>query len=58
MFDDEDAQNKPKTLKNLESMSLNELDNYIQELREEIIRVEAERDKKKAYMDTLNSAFK
>ncbi len=59
MFDDElEPQHQPKALKNLEPLSLDELKNYIQEMRDEIIRTEEEIKRKKAHMDAVSSVFK
>ena len=59
MFDDELP--KPKTSKfprNLENMSVSELGDYIDELKAEIGKAEADIDKKKASQDAASSIFK
>lgn len=59
MFDDEiEPQKKMPTLKSLEPLSLDELSQYIEELKEEIARTEAEITRKKASMDAASSFFK
>ncbi len=59
MFDDDlEPQKKPKTLKNLEPMSLDELNFYIQEMKEEIIRTEEEIKRKQVHMEAASSIFK
>lgn len=59
MFDDDlEPQKQSKPLKNLEPMSLDELNLYIQEMKEEILRAEGEIERKKAHMDAASSIFK
>ncbi len=59
MFDDDlEPQKKAAPLKNLEPMSLDELNNYIKDMHEEIARVEQEIERKKAHMDAASSIFK
>lgn len=59
MFDDElEPQKQSPKLKNLEPMSLDELQHYITEMQEEIKRAEAEIVRKKAHMDAASSVFK
>ena len=60
MFDDLDlAPLKPKkVLKNLEPMSLDELGEYINGLKEEIQRAELEIARKKTHMTAASSLFK
>lgn len=58
MFDEEDLGKKPPTPKNLEPLSLDELESYIEELKAEIIRSEAEIVRKKAHMEAASSVFK
>jgi len=59
MFDDElEPRKKPQTLKNLERMSLDELAEYIMELKAEIVRVEEDIVRKKAKMQAASSFFK
>ena len=61
MFDDLDPPKK-KTgsdfLRNLEKLSVGELEEYIGELKAEITRVEADKNKKKASQDAAAAAFK
>lgn len=59
MFDEELP--KPKTAefpRNLENMSVSELEDYITELKEEIGKAEADITKKKASQDAAASVFK
>jgi len=58
MFNDEDFGKKPKQIKDLEPMSLDELDDYIAQMKEEIERARREIDKKKLHMATASSIFK
>lgn len=59
MFDDDlEPQKQITETKNLEPLSLDELQNYISELKEEIIRTEEEAKRKKAHMDAASSVFK
>lgn len=58
MFDEEDVRKKPPQPKDLEPFSLDELDEYIAQLKAEIIRTEAEIKRKKAHMDAASSVFK
>ena len=59
MFDEELPKKKDDVLnKNLEPLSLDELAQYIVELKEEIFRTEAEISRKKAHMDSASSIFK
>ena len=58
MFDDEDRPKIKQNIVNLEPLSLNELDNYIGELKKEIIRTEEEIKRKKSHMDAASSIFK
>lgn len=59
MFDDEPQLKKTDNLnRNLEPLSLDELSAYIDDLKEEIARTEAEIQKKKAHMDSAASIFK
>ncbi len=59
MFDDEnEPRKKPTSFKNLERLSLDELDEYIVELKVEIVRVEEDIKKKKAKMEAASSFFK
>ena len=59
MFDDDLDPRKPKkVLKKLDSMSLDELDEYIAGLKEEIQRAEVEIGRKKAHMTAASTLFK
>ncbi len=58
MFDDLEPQKKAPKLKNLEPMSVDELAAYVESLKEEIVRTEAEISKKKAYAQAASSFFK
>ncbi len=59
MFDDDLEPRKPKkTLKKLDSMSVDELEDYIAELKEEIQRTEVEIGRKKAHMNAASTLFK
>lgn len=59
MFDDELEPQKQLTApKNLEPLSLDELANYIAELKQEIMRTEDEVKRKKIHMDAASSVFK
>lgn len=59
MFDDDLEPRKPKkTLKNLEPMSIDELNAYINDMKEEIARTEAEINRKKSHMTAASSLFK
>ncbi len=56
--DDLDPKKKPQKLKNLEPMSVDELGHYVEALKAEIVRTEAEIAKKKAYASAASSFFK
>lgn len=59
MFDDDlDPKKKPSKLKNLEPMSVDELLEYVETLKAEIVRAEADIAKKKAYSQAASSFFK
>jgi uncharacterized small protein (DUF1192 family) len=59
MFDDD---NEPrlakKTLKKLDGMSIHELSDYVQEMKDEIIRAETEIKKKEAHKNAASTLFK
>ena len=60
MFEDDDT-NKPNTalgFKNLEFMSVEELDEYINELKAEILRAETDRERKKLSREQADGIFK
>ena len=59
IWDDEDnAKNKVKAVRDLSDMSVDELGEYIDELKAEITRVEGEVTKKKAASDAAKQFFK
>lgn len=59
MFEDElEPRKKRPPLKNLEPMSVDELSAYVEDLKNEIARAEAEITKKKAYASAASSFFK
>lgn len=59
MFDDDlEPRKTKKVLKKLDSMSLDELDAYIDEMKEEIQRAELEIGRKKAHMNAASTLFK
>ena len=59
MFDDDlDPQTKKPKPKDLSTMSVEELKDYVQDLQGEIARVEAEIDKKASYSQQAESFFK
>ncbi|MBL8637661.1 MAG: DUF1192 domain-containing protein [Alphaproteobacteria bacterium] len=59
MFDDE---NEPrlakKVLKKLDGMSIDELNAYVQEMKDEIERAQAEIKRKEAHMNAASGLFK
>lgn len=58
MFDDLPTPKKDKDFpRNLENMSVEELELYIQDLHNEIIRVQADMEKKKASRAAADSVF-
>ena len=59
MFDEDiDPKTKKPALKNLEPLSLDELAQYIEDLKAEIARTENEVEKKKAHQNAAASFFK
>ena len=56
--DDLDPKTKRPKLRNLDPMGVEELQNYIAELKEEIARVEADIAKKKQHLSAAASLFK
>lgn len=59
MFDDDlEPKKKAAALKNLEPMSVDELLAYVETMKAEITRVEAEIARKKAYAQAASSFFK
>ncbi len=59
MFDDDlDPKKKAAKLKNLEPMSVDELVAYVENLKAEIVRTEAEIARKKAYAQAASGFFK
>ena len=60
MFSDEDLDPRTKKakLRNLDAMSVEELQDYIVQLKDEIVRVEGEVAKKQKHMNAASSLFK
>lgn len=60
MFADDDLDPKTKRLKprSLDNLSIDDLVNYIVDLKNEITRVEADIAKKQAHKDAVSSLFK
>ena len=59
MFDEDlEPAKKTNQIKDLEPMSISELEEYISRMKEEIFRVEAEIEKKKVHQDAASSLFK
>jgi len=59
MFDDDlEPQKKKKVLKKLDSLSLDELRDYIAEMKEEILRAEGEIARKSSHMSAAAALFK
>ncbi len=58
MFDDLEPRKKPQGLKNLEPMSVDELQAYVQDMKAEITRAETEIAKKQAYAQAASGFFK
>ena len=59
MFEEDLDPRKPKkTLKSLDSYSIDELKNYIENLQSEITRAEGEIKRKDAHMNAAASLFK
>lgn len=59
MFEDDlDPKTKKPARKNLEPMSIEELERYIVSMTDEITRVRAEIDRKKAHLAAASSFFK
>lgn len=59
MFDDENEPlKKAPAIKNLEPMSIDELQAYIEDMKEEITRTEQEIARKRAHMYAASSIFK
>ncbi len=58
MFDDDIPAKKPAPVKNLEPMSIDELNAYIGAMQVEIERVRAEIVKKEAHKSAADSFFK
>lgn len=56
--DDDNAKNKVKKARDLSNMSVDELGEYIDQLKQEITRVEGEITKKKAATDAASQFFK
>ena len=60
MFSDDDLDPRTKKAKprNLDAMSVEELRDYIDELKGEIVRVESEITRKQKHMNAASSLFK
>ena len=59
MFDDDDVKKPVEGVaRNLEAMSIKELEDYIEELKSEIIRAENDIKKKKDVFSAADSVFK
>jgi len=59
MFDEDlEPQKKKAAKRNLDNMSVSELENYIKEMKEEIERVENDIARKKAHEAAAASVFK
>ncbi len=59
MFDEEEVKKTSGEFpRNLESLSVAELDDYLSALRDEIARVEADKQKKQASQDAAAAFFK
>jgi uncharacterized small protein (DUF1192 family) len=56
--EDLEPQKQSVKLKNLEPLSIDELLAYIEDMKQEIVRTEAEIKRKKAHMDAAASVFK
>jgi uncharacterized small protein (DUF1192 family) len=56
--EDLEPQKKAASQKNLEPLSLDELEQYIADLKQEIVRAEDEIKRKKAHLDAASSIFK
>ena len=56
--DDLDPRTKKPKLRNLDALSVEELHDYIEELKAEIVRVESEITKKQKHMNAASSLFK
>lgn len=56
--DDLDPRQPKKTLKKLDSLSIDELRDYIAALKEEIVRTEAEIARKSSHMSAAAALFK
>lgn len=57
-MDDDLPLNAPKPKRDLDPMSIEELDDYILEMEEEISRVRAEIDRKRAHRADMDQLFK
>lgn len=57
-IEDSDPKTKKPKLRNLDPLGVEELQNYIAELREEIARVEADIARKKKHLSAAESLFK
>jgi len=57
-WDDLEPKNKPKQKRNLDPLSIDELEDYILELEAEIERIKAEIARKKAHLTGADAFFK
>ncbi|MCM2344920.1 MAG: DUF1192 domain-containing protein [Alphaproteobacteria bacterium] len=59
MFDDDlEPRTKKTKLRNLDNMSVEELKDYIEDMKAEILRVETEISKKQKHMNAAATLFK
>ena len=59
MFDDDlEPLAKRNSLRDLEPMSVSELEAYVEEMKAEIIRVQLDIEQKKAHQEAVSSLFK
>lgn len=58
IMDENEPRKKPSTFKDLERLSIDELENYISELKAEIVRTEDDIKKKKAKIEAASAFFK
>ena len=56
--EDLEPQKQTAKLKNLEPMSIDELEAYIEDMKQEIVRTEQEIERKKAHIAAASSVFK
>lgn len=58
MFDEEEKPKITEFPRNLDNLSVSELEDYIQDLKAEIERVEGDKSKKQASQDAAAAVFK